>query len=207
MALSKKALQAKREKKKKKRVVKLSRPGTVAIAYNNWPIYECWVPNSLFEMGMGQILIARQNDLGDFAVGIYLVDSYCLGIKDCVVHLVDLFDYREILEGIEEVGGEMERVDPTYANTLIHKAILYAQQFGFKPHEDFSKTKNFLKNIPIDESQEFNFGKDGKPLYIPGPYDSHAKVMKIMQALNLDLSNDMGTSDYLIEDPESILLT
>lgn len=190
MALSNKALQAKREKKKKKRVVKLSQPGTLVIAYNAWPIYECWVPRSMFDRGMGQILIVRNNDQGDFAIGIYLIDSYCLGVKDCLTRQVDLFEYREMLEGIKEVCGEMECVEPIYANTLIHKAILYAQQFGIQPHEGFKKAKNFLKNIPIDANQEFNFGKDGKPFYIPGPYDSHAKVIKIMQAI--DLSDDRG---------------
>lgn len=40
-----------------------------------------------------------------------------------------------------------------------------------------------LKNIPIDEIQQFVFGKDSKPFYIQGPNESQADVRRIMRTL------------------------
>ena len=56
MALTKKALQRKREKKKNKRKVKTSRSSSSAVlAYQNWPIHDCWIPIDLWEKGMGDL--------------------------------------------------------------------------------------------------------------------------------------------------------
>jgi hypothetical protein len=167
MALSKKSLQRKREKKKKKRQIKVSNSfSSIVIAYHNWSVHECWMPIELCESGIGQIIIARKNNQGDMAVGIYLIDTYCLGIKDCFVRLTNTYDYQNMLEHVRDSCGEMERIEASYANTLILKAAEYANQFGFKPHGDFSKARNLLRGIPIDESQKFTFGRDGKPFYM-----------------------------------------
>jgi hypothetical protein len=55
------------------------------------------------------------------AVGIYLIDTYCLGIKDCFVRLTNTYDYKNLLEQVGNSCGEMKLIDPTYANTLILK--------------------------------------------------------------------------------------
>lgn len=205
MALSKKALQLKREKKKKKRQMRLSTPvSSTAIAHNNWPIYECWIPSELWNAGIGQVIVSRQNNQGDIAIGIYLIDVFCLGVKDCFIRLTQQEGYHDLLEHMEAVCGELELVDASYACTLIHKAVNYAQQFGLKPHEDFSKAQKLLKNIPIDETQAFTFGKDGKPFYMQGPHESPADVKRILKIL----ASNQGTGDYdfIVETPDPLLL-
>ena len=193
MALSKKALQRKRENKKKKRQIKVSNTfSSAVIAYHHWSIHECWVPIELWEKGIGQVVIARKNNQGDIAVGIYLIDTYCLGIKDCFVRLTNIYDYQNFLEQVSNSCGEIERVEASYANTLIIKAIEYANQFGFKPHRDFSKARNLLRGIPIDEDQEFTFGRDGKPFYMQGPHESPADVKRIIKTLE----SNQGTDNY-----------
>jgi|HubBroStandDraft_1064217.scaffolds.fasta_scaffold70803_2 hypothetical protein len=191
MALSNKALQRKREKKKNKRKIKVSNSiSTTVIAYQNWSLYEGWMPIELWETGIGQIIIARKNNQGDIAVGIYLIDTYCLGIKDCFVRLTNTYEYKNLLEQVGNSCGEMKLVDPTYANTLIIKAAEYADQFGFKPHRDFAKARNLLRGIPIDETQEFSFGKDGKPFYVQGPHESPADIKRILKTLEANQGNE-----------------
>lgn len=193
MALSKKSLQRKREKKKIKRQIKISNAfSSTEIAYHNWSIHECWVPIELWEKGIGQVVIARKNNHGDIAVGVYLIDIYCLGIKDCFVRLINTYDYQNFLEQVSDSCGEMERVEASYGSTLIIKAAEYAKQFGFKPHSDFSKAKNLLRGIPIDEGQEFIFGRNGKPCYMQGPYESPADVKRILKTLE----SNQGTDNY-----------
>ena len=58
MSLTKKALQRKREKKKNKRKIKTSHSSSSAVvAYENWPIHECWAPIELWEKGIGQVVL------------------------------------------------------------------------------------------------------------------------------------------------------
>jgi hypothetical protein len=200
MALSNKTLQRKREKKKNKRKIKISSSmQTAMISYQNWPIHECWMRIDLWEMGIGQIAIARKNNQGDIAVGLYLVDVYCLGVKDCFVRLTDTYEYKHFLEQVEASCGEMKLVEANYANTVIIKAVEYANQLGFKPHHDFAKARRLLRGIPIDEIQEFIFGKDGKPLYVQGPYDSAADVRRVMKTLEANRGSE--NYNFLVEAP------
>ena len=186
MALSKQALQKKRQNKKSKRQNKIVKsPSSSPISYNHWPIHECWMPTSLWEAGIGQIIVSRKNSADDVIIGIYLIDVYCLGVKNCFTRLTDVNGYENFLTLIGESCGEIVQVAPSYANTLIHRAIDYAQQFGFKPHADFNKAQLILNNIPTDPSHEFVFGKDGKPLYIQGPNESLSDARKISKTLSL----------------------
>ena len=195
MALSKKALQAKREKKKKKRQIKAPTSSlSTAIAYHHWPIHECWIPVELWDKGMGQVIIARKNSQGDIAVGAYLLDVYCLGVKDCFIRLTNSYDYQNILQQLSELCGEFELAEPSYVNTLILKAVEYADQLGFKPQGDFVKAKNFLKGIPVDDNQTFIFGQDGKPCYVQGIIESHADVKRILKTLELN----QGAGNYTV---------
>ena len=184
MALSKKALQCKREKKKKKRQNKEAKPfSSTVMVYNNWAVYECWMSSGLWKTGLGQVIVSRINNQGDIAVGNYLIDIFCLGIKDCFVRVIYLDNYQAMLEQVSMASGELKRVEPIYANTLIHKAAEYASELGFKPHNDFAKAKNLLKNLPVDETLKFSFGKEGEPCYMQGPHESPAEVKKILQTL------------------------
>jgi hypothetical protein len=200
MALSQKALQHKRQKKKKKRIVrKIVQPISPTVTYYHWPIYECWMPIRLWDIGIGSVVISRQRDPRNIAVGVYLIDVFCLGVKNCFVRLVEEDEYYDMLDCIEETCGEMKNIQASYANTLIHQATCYAQQFCFEPHPDFEKIKAFLKGIPLDETQKFTFGKEGHPFYVQGPYDSRADVKRIIRVLEAQCKKEKITYDFICE--------
>lgn len=200
MALSQKALQKKREKKKRLRQAKPTQILTAQpnhLTYSRWPLHECWVPIKLWNLGIGHVIVARKSSLGDIAVSLYLIDTYCLGIKDCFIRLLSPLEYKEILDRVTQSTGELQSVTPTYASTLIHKAKDYAMQFGFKPHTDFIKVQWMLKDIPIDNTLMFTFGKDNKPLYVQGPNESSSDVRRIIQTLKKNLGEDKY--NYILE--------
>lgn len=196
MTLSKKQLQQKREKKKKKRQIKTRCSPLSTLAYNHWPIHACYIPGHLWETGVGQIIVARKNDRDDLAVGIYLIDVFCLGIRDCAVSVTNNIAYEEILQGFSTIYKGLKRVDPSYAYTLICEAEAFAKRLGFKPHPDFSKAKQFLNNIVLDDDLTFTFGKEGKPHYLQGPDDSPADVQNILQTLETNLSHDKDAFSF-----------
>ena len=77
----------------------------------------------------------------------------------------------------------------------------YAGKAGFKPHPDYLKAKKLLNGIPIDENQKFDFGRDGKPLYIQGPHETQADVRRIMKTL--EQNNGTENYDFMIEVPDT----
>ena len=200
MALSQKALQKKREKKKQSRQTKALKPIVTTpnhITFSRWSLYECWVPIELWETGIGHVVVSRKSSLGDIAVGMYLLDVFCLGVKDCFVRLTDVSGYKKLLQQVSTLTGELKCVEPSYASTLIYKAKEYAMQFGFKPHNDFLKAHWMLKDISIDERLTFTFGKDNKPFYVQGPSESPADVRRIIHAL--ETSFEPKDYNYLLE--------
>jgi|SRR3990167_2150091 len=201
MALSKKSLQRKREKKRKNRKIKIvNQASSMSTNYNSWAIHECFVPIGLWEMGIGQVIVSRKNNQNKMVVGVYLIDVFCLGIKNCFVRPIDSDQYEFLLEQIIEACGEMKPVEPSYANTLICKAVEYANKIGFKPHRDFPKAKNLLKNILFDENLELIFGKDGKPCYMQGPNESPYDIKRIMHTLETNMGE--GNYNFLISVPQ-----
>lgn len=199
MALSSKVLQRKRVGKKNKRKARL--PSKSVAAGYSWPLYEAWITkkSQFWDNGVGYVIVSRKND-NDIAIGAYLVDIYCLGVKDCYYRSTNISGYRNFLDMMADAAGSLELVDFVYANTLIHKAVEYAQLLGFKPYKDFTKLQKMLIDIPISEKLKFNFGQDGKPLYIQGPYETAARAKKILQTLDMNVG--VGNYHFIVIDED-----
>jgi hypothetical protein len=117
------------------------------ITFSRWSLHECWVPIELWEAGIGHVVVSRKSSLGDIAMGMYLLDVFCLGVKYCFVRLTDVSGYKKMLEQVSTFTGELRLVEPSYASTLVYKVKEYAMQFGLKPHNDFLKAHWMLKDI------------------------------------------------------------
>jgi len=49
----------------------------------------------------------------------------------------------------------------------------WSQSIGFAPHRDFTAVERIFGDVSADASEaSFRFGRDGKPVYIPGPMDT-----------------------------------
>ena len=70
------------------------------------------------------------------------------------------------------------------AHTLIYKGIEYAKSLGFEPHRDFFFTKLILDEpTDVEWSGDVEFGMDGKPVYISGPYDDGGSILKKLEKI------------------------
>jgi hypothetical protein len=149
-----------------------------------WPIVSVLVPSSLWSNGIGNLFIARRMPNGSLAVGCFLVDAYCLGVKDASWMIKTDGQYQEIVERAEGAGGKMDSVKPEYFAKLIWDAVDYAAASGLPPHADFRLTSLLLSGI--DRSlcdTKFEFGLDGKPYFVQGPHDSPERVRLIMSRI------------------------
>ena len=62
------------------------------------------------------------------------------------------------------------------------EAVEYGNRFGFLPHRDFRHASRLLEGIdPAGRANTFEFGRDGVPCYVNGPYDTPERMRDISQ--------------------------
>jgi hypothetical protein len=163
-----------------------------------YPLHGCWIMEGWQETGITPVIIARLQDNGRIMFGVYMVDYYCLGIKDAYTR-VDYSRNRFERELPKLCANDPVSCSVELAHELIYGALEYAEKLGFEPHPDFYKQKADLMLDQADTHPRENnvsFGKDGKPLYIPGPYDSQIKSRTVINTLMRTCGP--GNFDYIM---------
>lgn len=111
----------------------------------------------------------------------YLVDVYCLGVKNATGPRV--LDRRKLSEYVFQTFrsyGDPPLAAPLeLAQNLVFGAILYARSLGFEPHPDFEACASHLGQW--EGASVIGFGYEGKPLFIQGPHDNAAQIIKTLQ--------------------------
>jgi hypothetical protein len=170
------------------------------------PIYRCLLQDRLFERGNGILLLARGTPDGGFVVGSFLLDTFCLGVKESFLH-TDL-DEREVgamIAAMEE-SVSLHAVEPGYARNLVHEAVAYARSVGIAPHKDYGAVEALFGNVIADAGNAvFLFGIDGKPVYIPAEEDTPAQIRRRVDALRKKVGED-GFDVRLPEETEDAFL-
>lgn len=125
-------------------------------------IGDCFVSDDIFKIGYGNVVVARKHTGGNVSFGVFLVDTWCLGVKDCSYRLrVDEQEYGSIAEKCLENGMRKATYDEVH--NIIYGAIAYAEEAGIAPCRAFSLIQYFLEDDTEDVPLiEYNFGKDGK---------------------------------------------
>lgn len=163
-----------------------------------YPIHGCWIMEDWQDTGITPVVIARLQDNNRIMFGVYMVDYYCLGIKNAYTR-ADYSRNRFERELPKLCVDAPVTCSVELAHELIYGAIEYAEKLGFEPHPDFYKQKADLILDPVDFhpcENNISFGKDGKPLYISGTYDSELKSRSVISTLMRTCGP--GNFDYLV---------
>jgi transcriptional regulator with XRE-family HTH domain len=140
--------------------------------------------------GLSEVLVVRRES-HRYEVSAFLVDYWCLGVKNALFKKCDERKYELMLEKVEKTFGEsFKEISIEQAQAIIFGSIDYAATLGFQPHTDFAKSKESL-GARLENLQPLQFGKDGKPFYFCGPHDNQ---MKIIQTLKENVGD--GNFDY-----------
>lgn len=144
--------------------------------------------------GLGMVLVARTTGYKRFVVCSYMVDYWCLGLKDTIgIKKLNDIKYRQFLERVYQGYPEgYQEISLEQAQAIVYGAIDYAENLGFKPHKDFEKTQAHLGKW--SGKPQLTFGRQGKPFYIAGPYDNSDRIM---QTLKQNVGK--GNFDYLVD--------
>jgi hypothetical protein len=154
-----------------------------------WPVVRALVGASLWDEGIGYLLIAREEPEGRLIFASFLVDVYCLGVKNAFWRAGTHKDFADLIRQMEQVQ-RMRSIAPPCLVKIVTGAVEYAQSFGFPPYPDYRHASMLLAGIdPSTCPNQFTFGRDGKPLYIQGPNESPAQAEAITRRI-LDAGGD-----------------
>jgi hypothetical protein len=154
------------------------------------PIQHCFLTESVFDLGIGTLVLARGASPHRVALSSFLIDVFCLGVKNVMFESVDS-DFFEMYTAVTGAGSPMVAVDPGYARKLLRDLAAWSQSIGFAPHGDFAAVERIFGDVSADASDAvFQFGRDGKPVYIPGPSETAALIRRRTEQLRKYLGDD-----------------
>lgn len=144
--------------------------------------------------GMVSVVVAWRHGWDKVAVCGYLVDVYCLGVKDVLgPHVMDEFTLRRFLaEHYAGYPGGWREAPLELVRHLVFGAIDYAQGLGFEPLPEAVALAERLG--PWTGPSAITFGREGKPFYVEGPRDNSPWVIR-----TLEQAVGAGNFDYLLD--------
>ena len=120
----------------------------------------------------------------------FLIDVFCLGIKDVMFEAVEAETFEMYMEATD-AGSPLVAVDPTHARKLLRDLAAWSQSIGFAPHRDFAAVERIFGDVGAEASDAvFRFGRDGRPVYIPGPSESAHLIRRRIEQLQKYLGDD-----------------
>ncbi len=190
---------AKKRKKKGVQAKKMSPEKYIIQKGKDLEFYECHINEDWQEGGMAKVLISKKMPSGKLIASSYLLDIFCLGVKNTFYQFnIDEFDYEDIKKRVYPEDQIMKECDPVFIHNLIFGSVDYAYDLGFSPQKDFKITEYLLNpDFITDEINEIEFGKNGEPFFISGPDDN---VNLIINKLNESVGE--GNYKFMIGGPE-----
>ncbi|MBR6284227.1 MAG: hypothetical protein IKR25_08050 [Muribaculaceae bacterium] len=135
---------------------------------------KCYISSDLVECGEGMVIVSRLHNGGRVSLAAYLVDSYCLGVKNTYFNL--RLEPYEFEDHIHNINADLELREITYeeAHNWVWGSVAWAEKAGIKPHKDFAITKMMLDQADACATMDLEFGRNGE----------HFLVVNTMQELD-----------------------
>jgi len=95
------------------------------------PIQHCLVTESLFETGMGALILARGTTPHRLAFGSFLLDVFCLGIKDVTFESLEGDEFARYVEA-SDAGSPLVSISPRRRPQAAARPCPWSQSIGFR---------------------------------------------------------------------------
>jgi len=114
--------------------------------------------------GLALVLVARRRRHNEIGACGYLVDTFCLGVKNTIgpqrMHPRELPAFRSVYFAAFPVPPLHAPL--ALAQHLVHGAVAFAAGLGLEPHHEFAQARGFLGELR--EPCAITFGRRGEPL-------------------------------------------
>ncbi len=183
----------KAKKSKKSNPAPMSPDKVIVQRMRSLEIGKCYI-NKNEEEGMHIVLVTRCHKGGTYSVGCYLLDIFCLGVKNTYFFFnISQEDMNDLVERFEG-----EEISYDEAHNWVYGAVEFAQEAGINPHSEYKITQYFLEEdteeIPLIE---FEYGKDGKHFFVA---DGNLELSKYLPILERNLGE--GNFDYVVAEDD-----
>jgi hypothetical protein len=172
-------------------------------------IYKCWINNDWGDRNISVVCVARIRPNGSLVVGVYMVDAYCLGVKNTFAYLspgVEELEHEVNTKVFIGFDAGFSEADPNFVQNFVWGAVEFAEDCGLEPHRDFEVAQYVLDPADEIEYMEIEFGKGGRPLFRNGPYDDTDKILAKLTAKlgegNFDCIIHLGAFDDSFDEDE-----
>lgn len=171
---------------KNKSSEKLSPAKYIQTKSRSLPIYECLINNNWDASKLANIIITRKHITGNITLSFYLVDLFCLGVKDSFYKFnIPIEEYLSLKEKIES-NSPTDQIEYNLAHNIIFAGYEYALDYGINPCKEFSTTtKYFLEEddesieiIDIDCGDE-----NGNPVLHINEFSNPISTKKVIETL------------------------
>lgn len=139
----------------------------------------CYVNEQWRKSGMAAVFVLRVAPGGGMTLASYLVDMWCMGLKDAWGRL----QYsRAEFDGVVErqlSNDALVRLDIDRARQIVFGGVQFAKQNGFRLPKNYERWTAMLGPAPDPQSLDMSiFGKDGKLLFTGGMSDLNQRLMQ-----------------------------
>jgi hypothetical protein len=179
--------------------IKSIRSSEIITKAQEYPFLGCWIMKGWKETGITPVVVARKQPDDRVVYAVFMVDFYCLGVKDALWKSdVSNKQFHRLLPGL--CSNEPVPCEVSLAHELIYGAVEYARKYGFEPDRSFENASLVLDPPGVHKRMHnLEFGKDGKPLFISGLYDNARAIVD-----KLAKTAGEGNFDYIVffDEPE-----
>lgn len=149
----------------------------------------CYVSDDIWKEGIGVVVVTRLHKGGKRTVGFFLIDVFCLGVKDAGYRVrMDDSECDSFMERFDEM--QMREASYEEAHNIVYGALSFAEEAGIGPCKDFALAKYVLEedtdDIPLIEYQ---FGKDGMHYLFANSQLEASRYLPLM-------SKNLGDGNY-----------
>lgn len=153
------------------------------------PIDQCFISNNLYSDDLVEVIVSRRHAGGNYTFGIYLVDTFCTGVKQTFYKFnVSPSDFEDFVGNI--ISDGCLQVNYADVHNLVYGAAAYAEEWGIEPTKSFELTQYILDedtdDIPLIE---YEYGKGGRPFLI---VDTSLEASKFIPLLEESTGGDYG---------------
>lgn len=147
---------------------------------DDWP-GDAGAPPGAGGSGVALVVVAKPHGYDGLDMCSYLVDTWCLGVKNATGPKRLTRSKFEALRR-ECYAPWQSRGIPIpleLAQHLVLGAVEFARRLGFEAHRDFKRARPMLGNW--EGLTAITFGMEGKPHYINGPYEDPHRVLATLE--------------------------
>jgi hypothetical protein len=143
-----------------------------------WPVVGAHVTSGWQEDGSAGLVLVREHPSdGRTAAAVFFVDLWCMGVKSAEAVLDD----DNLMDMLEATGIPYESCAPELVVAIVDAGEAFARNLGLPQDPELPLVRELLQGLDPTKVEPVVAGKDGLPLYVPGPDEDPEQVLSVLR--------------------------